>query len=64
MSENFNTEFEEKKPTAGLWILLTILSLVGAGVLGWMYSNESSAYSDCQTTNAQLQSEMEEMNVA
>jgi len=64
MSENFNTEFEEKKPTAGLWILLTILSLVGAGVLGWMYSKESSAYSVCQTTNAQLESEMEEMNVA
>jgi hypothetical protein len=64
MSQNLNTEFEEKKPTSGLWILLTILSLVGAGVLGWMYSNESSAYSDCQTTNAQLESEMEEMNVA
>lgn len=64
MSEDFNNELGEKKPTAGLWILLTILSLVGAGLLGWMYSNESSAYSDCQTVNAQLESEMQEMNNA
>ena len=64
MSENINNDLGEKKPTAGLWILLTILSLMGAGLLGWMYSNESSAYSDCQTTNAQLESEMQEMNNA
>jgi myosin heavy subunit len=64
MSEDFNNELGEKKPTAGLWILLTILSLLGAGLLGWMYSNESSAYSDCQTVNSQLESEMLEMNKA
>jgi len=64
MSEDFNNQLEEKKPTAGLWILLTILSLVGAGILGWMYSNESSAYNDCETANAQLESEMLEMNNA
>lgn len=64
MSDNFNNDLGEKKPTTGLWILLTILALAGAGVLGWMYSNEASAYSDCQTVNAQLESEMQEMNSA
>ena len=29
-----------------------------------MYANESSAYEDCKTTNAQLESEMEDMNKA
>lgn len=64
MTDNFNNDLGEKKPATGLWILITILSLVGAGILGWMYSNESNAYSDCQTVNAQLESEMEEMNDA
>lgn len=55
---------KEKKSGAGAWILIAIIALLGAGALGWMYANESSAYEDCRTTNAQLESEMEEMNEA
>ncbi|PKR81907.1 hypothetical protein CW751_00800 [Brumimicrobium salinarum] len=55
---------EEKKSSAGIWILITVLALLGAGVLGWMYSKESSAYESCQTTNAQLEKEMKSMNEA
>lgn len=55
---------QEKKSSAGVWILITILALLGAGALGWMYANESQAYEDCQTTNAQLEKEMEDMNEA
>ncbi len=55
---------KEKKSSAGAWILITILALLGAGVLGWMYSKESQAYEDCRATNAQLDQEMEEMNQA
>lgn len=54
----------EKKSSAGAWILITILALLGAGVLGWMYSKESQALEDCSTTNAQLEQEMQEMNQA
>lgn len=55
---------QENKSSAGAWILITIIALLGAGVLGWMYANESSAYEDCRTTNEQLEQEMEEMNLA
>lgn len=55
---------KEKKSSAGAWILITIIALLGAGALGWMYANESNAYEDCKTTNAQLEQEMEEMNQA
>lgn len=62
---------EEKKPTrdsnksrAGAWILITIIALLGAAALGWMYANESSAYENCQAENRQLEKEKEEMNEA
>ena len=55
---------QENKPSNGLWILITVLALVVLGVLGWMYSNESSAYKNCKIANQQLANEMEEMNMA
>ena len=55
---------EEHKSRTGAWILITIISLLAAGALGWMYSNESSAYNNCQLVNRQLELEMEEMNQA
>jgi hypothetical protein len=55
---------EEKKPTAGLWILLTIIAFMGVGVLGWMYSNESTAFEKCQIANNELKMQMDEMDVA
>lgn len=55
---------EEHKSRTGAWILITIISLLAVGALGWMYSNESSAYNNCQLTNRQLELEMEEMNQA
>lgn len=63
MSEDYNNG-EEKKSTTGLWILLTIIALLATAVLGWMYSNESSSYEDCQVANTELMKEMEEMNKA
>jgi myosin heavy subunit len=63
MSDDF-AKNEDKKPSAGLWILLTMIALLATGILGWMYSNESTAYSDCQVANAELLLEMEEMNKA
>ncbi len=62
--ENNNFPQEEKKSRTGAWILLTIIALIGAAILGWMYSNESTAYSKCQITNQQLESEMKEMENA
>lgn len=64
--ETQNTEIDngKKKSSAGLWILITILALLGAGILGWMYSKESKAYENCQATNAQLEQEMKAMNDA
>ncbi|HLV41005.1 MAG TPA: hypothetical protein VKY37_01905 [Brumimicrobium sp.] len=64
--ETQNTEVnnEKKKSNAGVWILITIIALLGAGALGWMYSKESKAYESCQATNAQLELEMKSMNEA
>ena len=61
--ENYNTN-EQKKSNSAVWILITIIALMGAGVLGWMYSKESKAYKSCQTTNTQLELEMNSMNEA
>lgn len=64
MSESTNNDGKEKKSRTGAWILITIIALVAAGALGWMYSNESTAYDNCKVKNKQLESEMEEMNQA
>lgn len=64
MSEETKPEELNNKPKAGIWILITIIALLLAGVLGWMYANESSAYEDCQTVNKKLQQEMTAMNEA
>lgn len=54
----------EKKSRSGAWIIITIIALLSAGALGWMYSKESAAYENCQLTNQQLEAEMKEMNKA
>ena len=64
MSEENQINNEQKKSNSGVWILLLIIALLGAGLLGWMYSKESKAYKSCQTTNAQLEQEMKSMNEA
>lgn len=67
MSEENNDLTNQKdsgKNRSGAWILLTIISLLGAAALGWMYSKESTAYSNCQLTNKQMEAEMKEMNDA
>lgn len=55
---------DNNKNRSGAWIILTIISLLGAAALGWMYSKESQAYSNCQMTNQQMTQEMKEMNDA
>jgi len=64
MSEETQNNSEPKKSNSGVWILITIIALLGAGALGWMYSKESKAYKNCQTINAQLEQEMNSMNEA
>ena len=54
----------DKQSRAGAWIIITIVALLAAGALGWMYSKESTAYENCQITNRQLEAEMKEMNRA
>lgn len=64
MSEGVEQNNHQKKSSAGVWILITILALLLAGVLGWMYSKESKAFEECQATNAQFELEMKAMNEA
>lgn len=65
MSEEINElNDDNNKNRSGAWIILTIISLLGAAALGWMYSKESQAYSNCQMTNQQMTQEMKEMNDA
>jgi hypothetical protein len=63
-TQNTEGKNENKKSNSGVWILITIIALLGAGALGWMYSKESKAYEGCQATNAQLELEMKAMNEA
>lgn len=64
MSEGNEESQNKKKSTTGVWIIITILALIGAGILGWMYSKESSSYEKCKTANAHLEKEMGAMNDA
>ncbi|MEX2484124.1 MAG: hypothetical protein WED10_06185 [Brumimicrobium sp.] len=66
MSEEKKTtdKSNKNKSRSGAWILITIISLLGAGALGWMYAKESEAYENCQVTNQQLEKEKAEMNEA
>ncbi|PWH85653.1 hypothetical protein [Brumimicrobium oceani] len=64
MSEENHVNKDQKKSNSGVWILLLIIALLGAGLLGWMYSKESKAYKSCQATNAQLEQEMKSMKEA
>lgn len=64
MSEETQQNNDQKKSNAGIWILVAIIALLGAGALGWMYSKESKAREVCQTTNKQLEQEMNSMNQA
>ncbi|WP_107037373.1 hypothetical protein [Brumimicrobium mesophilum] len=64
MSEQTQFNNESKKSSAGVWILVAIIALIGVAILGWMYSKESNARETCQTTNEQLEQEMNSMNEA
>lgn len=64
MSEVEKPTSEPNKSRTGAWILITIIALLAAGALGWMYSNESSAYENCRVENNQLEKEKAEMDEA
>lgn len=64
MSEVEKPTKETNKSRAGAWILITIIALLAAGALGWMYAKESEAYKNCQIENTQLEKEKAEMNEA
>lgn len=64
MSEVEKPTTESNKSRAGAWILITIIALLAAGALGWMYAKESEAYENCQVENTQLEKEKAEMNEA
>jgi len=57
-------ETESNKSRTGAWILITIIALLAAGALGWMYAKESEAYENCVVENTQLEKEKAEMNEA
>lgn len=63
-SNNGGVNEEKKKSSSAAWILICIVALLLAAVLGWMYSKESKAYKNCQTTNEQMNKEMSAMNDA
>src|SRR5690554_2475059 len=64
MSEETHKNDAQKKSNSGVWILITIIALLGVAALGWMYSKESKAYKNCIATNAKLDQEMKSMNEA
>jgi hypothetical protein len=64
MSEEEKPTKDSNKSRAGAWILITIIALLGAGALGWMYANESSALENCRVEVQQLEKEKAEMNEA
>jgi myosin heavy subunit len=55
---------ENKSTSSGFWIIITILCLIGLGILGWLYSSKSSELSECNLANNQMSQEMQEMNEA
>lgn len=63
-SNNEEGNDKKKKSSAAVWILISIIALLSAAVLGWMYSKEAKAFEDCQTSNTQMKKEMESMNEA
>lgn len=62
--ENKEGKKEDQKSRTGAWILISIIAILAAGALGWMYANESSAYEDCKVANKQMKLEMGEMEEA
>lgn len=52
------------KAGAGIWILITIIALLVAGVLGWLYASKAKDYNNCAAINMQMEQEMEAMNQA
>lgn len=62
--ESKNNKNKNSNSGSGLWVLIAIIALLASGILGWMYSRQSSAYENCQLTNAQLEKEMRSMNEA
>lgn len=59
-----NAGNESKKSNGGVWVLITILALIGIGVLGFLYSQKSGDYNDCVTANTKMKNEMQAMNEA
>lgn len=55
---------ENKSSSSGFWIIITVLCLIGMGILGWLYSSKSSELSECNLANNQMSQEMKEMNEA
>lgn len=55
---------KKKSSNSGVWILITILALLGIGVLGFLYAKKSSAYNDCVAANTKMKQEMDAMNQA
>jgi len=53
---------KEKKSRDGLYILLILLLLMGAGYMGWQMSEKNKAINECVLINESLDSELGDLN--
>ncbi len=53
---------KEKKSKDGLYILVILLLLLGAGYLGWEISKKNKALNECEFNNTELNNEIGDMN--
>lgn len=54
----------EKKSSAGFWIIIAILGILGCAVLGFFYSKKNGELQDANKQIAQLEQESKDMNLA
>jgi hypothetical protein len=53
---------KEKKSKDGLYILVILILLIGAGYLGWEISKKNKALNQCEFNNTELNNEIGDMN--
>lgn len=54
----------EKKSSAGFWIIVSILAILGCAALGYLYSKKNGELAEANKTIAQQDQEMNDMNLA
>lgn len=55
-------QYQEKKSSNTPLIIISVLLLIGLGIMTYLWSSKNGQFKDCEKTNQELQADIDEMN--